>query len=158
MFVQTSSLKYTYWLQANASVREDPSCLLIFLSMDVPEMWEPTAPCQQQGNPDVPTDPASTAITAILFLRICFFCYAVSTKFLLLRKSLHCFEDVSTILLLLQSFYCFCCFNNVKETVNQMLKIFDYDYIWCKSDVHFIGIIICINQMWKFIWLENYKM
>ena len=39
---------------------------------------------KKQGNPDVPTDPASTAITAILFLRICFFCYAVSTKFLLL--------------------------------------------------------------------------
>ena len=38
-------------------------------------------PNKKQGNPDVPTDPASTAITAILFLRICFFCYAVSTKF-----------------------------------------------------------------------------
>ena len=47
---------------------------------------------KKQGNPDVsPTDPASTANTALLFLGICFFCNAVSTKFLLLRKSLYCF-------------------------------------------------------------------
>ena len=45
---------------------------------------QPSRQKLKQGNPDVPTDPASTAITAIQFLRICFFCYAVSNKFLLL--------------------------------------------------------------------------
>ena len=53
----------------------------------------------KQGNPDVPTDPASTAITAILFLRICFFCYAVSTKFFTALKKpilfLRCFYYIA---------------------------------------------------------------
>ena len=45
--------------------------------------------------------------TVLLFLWNCFYCTAVSMKFLQFLWSFYCFNNVPPVLLFLQSFYCF---------------------------------------------------
>ena len=45
--------------------------------------------------------------TVLLFLWNCFYCTAVSIKFLQFLWSFYCFNNVPPVLLFLQSFYCF---------------------------------------------------
>ena len=102
---------------------------------------------QKQGNPDVPTDPASTAITAILFLRICFFCYAVSTKFFTALKKpilfLRCFYYIAAPakflpLLLFQQ----CQSNSKSDVENLWLRLY-MEQIRCGNSFDWN------NNMWK---------
>ena len=111
-----------------------------------------------------PTEPASPAISALLFLCNSFNCTAVSLKLLLLLWSFYCFYNVSPVLLFLQSLYCSeeaftvykmfllnCCSSKVFTAfaVFTMLKKSRSD-----MEIYLLGIIIRVNQMCKFILLE----